>query len=346
MSSTSQVNTSLSAPPAPILMHLSPASLEQVSKLITQKVTVETPYFFPIAFISLFFILYLLASLLHNLVLPLTLRRQWSSIKSEHRRTMVIYILQILFTSTALILQLSVLPLLNLNFSVVRLNVLRASACLLAALYLFELVYRYRMTYPMIFHHLITCFAMSLSLVMLERLSDPSYALTGLLWIFQATTEQTVFAALFMYRLSAPVRILGPLFGFSAIQSLVFKFASIAATIWVWVKYQKPASAPLYYAWDALYWICTVGLAFTQVWGAWVVWNMGNSLEKRYKQKQEQEQDHQVSNLTPVLTISHGQSSQAITIQSSRSASSQFTPDFEKPNPSDLESGAKIYAQR
>ncbi|KAJ9475838.1 hypothetical protein PHBOTO_005917 [Pseudozyma hubeiensis] len=320
-------------PPAEIFKHLSPASISEVSKIVSQKVSVETVYFFPIAFITLLFILYFLANLLHNLILPRCIGyRKWSTVKPEHRRTMVIYILQILLTSIALILQLSVSALLQNEFSVWRLNVLRASACLIAALYLYELIYRYRMTYPMISHHMITCFAMSLSLVMLERQQDPSFAITGLLWIFQATTEQTVFVALFMYRLEAPVKVLRPLFRASAVQSLVFKFASIGGTVWVWIKYQRHSQGELARAWDGLYWVCTIGLAFCQVWGAWVVWSMGDSLERRYEQKRAAQEEKDLKQFTAVLTkkietrgVCSGETSQG----SSRTPSSQFD-DLEK----------------
>ncbi|KAJ1024106.1 hypothetical protein NDA16_002945 [Ustilago loliicola] len=326
-SSATMAPLTTTASPAPILLHLSPASLRQVSALATQHISVETPYFFPIAFITLLFILYFLASLLHNFILPFTLRRQWPCIKPEHRRTMVIYILQILITTLALISQLVVLPLLNLSFTLWRLNLLRSSACLISALYLFELIYRYRMTYPMISHHLITCFAMSLSFVMLERLQDPSFALTGLLWIFQATTEQTVFLSLFLYRLSAPVKVLKPLFKVSAVQSLLFKFASIGGTVWVWIKYQRKGDAELERAWDGLFWICTIGLGLTQVWGAWVVWKMGESLEKRYAMKMEESEVAQLKGFAPVLAASSG----STTTESSRTPSSQFSAmDLEK----------------
>ncbi|KAF6767200.1 hypothetical protein PSEUBRA_003218 [Kalmanozyma brasiliensis GHG001] len=287
---------------ATILSHLSPESLGEVSKLINQKTSVETVYFFPISFITLLFILYLLANVLHNLILPRAIGHKWhKDIKPEHRRTMVVYVLQILLTTVALVLQLAVAALLQNEFSVWRINVLRASACIIAALYVFELIYRYRMTYPMISHHAITCFAISLSLVMLEKLQDPSFALTGLLWIFQATTEQTCFVALFMYRLSEPVKVLRPLFCVSAVQSLVFKFASIGGTVWVWATYQRHGTSELSHAWTALFWTSTAGLAFSQVWGAWVVWKVGASLEKRYQQKREQEEAAQAKQTVPVL---------------------------------------------
>lgn len=305
---------------ASILSHLSPESLGEVAKLVDQKTSVETVYFFPISFITLFFILYLLANILHNFILPRAIGHRWhKDIKPEHRRTMVVYILQILLTTVALVCQLASSALLRNEFTVWRINLLRASACLIAALYLFELVYRYRMTYPMISHHAITCFAMSLSLVMLERLQDPSFALTGLLWIFQATTEQTCFVALFLYRLEAPVKVLRPLFRISAIQSLVFKFASIGGTVFVWAKYQRGGQSELSHAWTALFWTSTAGLAFSQLWGAWVVWKVGESLEKRYERKREQEEAAQLKQSVPELRRSGS------TMHSGKASSSEGT---------------------
>ncbi|GAK67468.1 uncharacterized protein PAN0_018d5696 [Moesziomyces antarcticus] len=319
---------------APILSHLSPASLGEVVKMADQRMNVETPYVFPIAFVTLLFILYFIANLLHNLLLPCMVGRKWRDIKAEHRRTLVVYVLQLVITTLVVAMQLSVCSLISLRFALWKVNVVRACACLIAALYLFELIYRYRMTYPMIAHHLITCFAMSLALVMCERLQDPSYVITGLLWIFQATTEQTTFVALFMYRLKAPARMLRTVFRIAAVQSIVFKFASIAGTIWMWIKFQRRADGQLYTAWDALYWICTAGLAVTQVWGAWVVWKMGDSLEQRYSQKSQQEDELQ---FTPVLVASNAarmqqsrQSSTTASVESSRKTSRNVSCDLEK----------------
>lgn len=319
---------------APILSHLSPASLGEVVKMADQRMDVETPYVFPIAFVTLLFILYFVANLLHGLLLPRMVGRKWRDIKAEHRRTLVVYVLQLVITTVVVAMQLSVCSLISLRFALWKVNVVRACACLIAALYLFELIYRYRMTYPMIAHHLITCFAMSLALVMCERLQDPSYVITGLLWIFQATTEQTTFVALFMYRLKAPARMLRTVFRIAAVQSIVFKFASIAGTIWMWIKFQRKADGQLYTAWDALYWICTVGLAVTQVWGAWVVWKMGDSLEQRYSQKSQQEDE---LHFTPVLVSSNAarmqqsrQSSTTASVESSRKTSRNVSCDLEK----------------
>lgn len=328
------LTTSTSMPHmAPILKHFSPASLEQISLLIQQKSSAETPYFYPIAFITLFFVLYLFAQILHNFVLPRAIggRRWYKEIKPEHRRTMVIYVMQIIVTAAALALQLSTSALLKNDFTVVSINILRAAGCLIAGLYIFELIYRYRMTYPMIFHHAITCFVMSLALVMLERLQDPSFALTSVLWMYQATTEQTSFLALFMYRLSVPAKTLRPLFRISAIQSLVFKFASIGGTVFVWSKYQRQGEGDLYRAWDGLFWVCTVGLALTQVWGAWVVWSMGDSLEKRYQQKQQEQEVEAEKEFTPLPVPVLEGTTVTTTAESSRAASSQWSnAEYEK----------------
>ena len=109
MMSLASTSTSLSSPPAAIFSHLSPESMDQVFKLINQKTMVEMPYLFPISFITLLFILYLLANVLHNWVLPRVIGHKWyNEIQAEHRRTMVIYVLQVVVTSAALICQLAV----------------------------------------------------------------------------------------------------------------------------------------------------------------------------------------------------------------------------------------------
>lgn len=46
----------------------------------------------------------------------------------------------------------------------------------------------------------------------------------GLLWLFQATTEQSIFIGLLLYRLKYPRRIVEPTLKFAAVQSLYVVF--------------------------------------------------------------------------------------------------------------------------
>ncbi|CEH19546.1 hypothetical protein CBOM_06857 [Ceraceosorus bombacis] len=271
------------ANPAPIVSSLSADSLEQLGKVVALKATPEMPYWFPVGLFALLVTLYVIGQLLQNRILAWLIGAQkWRAMKAEHRRTMVIYVLQTLITTIVLIMQCFCLPLLGLAFTERRTELMRACATLIGGLYVFELIWRSTMRPTMIAHHIITLFVMSLAIVLLSKLSDPSFVLTGLLWLFQATTEQTTFVALFMYRLQVSPRILRPMFRVASVQSLVFKMASIAGTIFVWVKWQLHGNGDLYTAYSVIFWIATIGLAVTQIWGSWVVWIMGDTLEKRY----------------------------------------------------------------
>lgn len=167
----------------------------------------------------------------------------------------------------------------------------RASASLVSSLYLFELFYREKMRFAMICHHTLTVFATSFVIILLDKTSDPSFILSGSLWLFQATTEQLTFIALFGYRLEWQPRILRPLLKIASIQSMIIKTTSIIACIYIWFKFQKQEiiSASYNHGWDVVLWMAALGLMATQVWGSWVVWVMGTSLEARYEKKRENE---------------------------------------------------------
>lgn len=129
---------------------------------------------------------------------------------------------------------------------------------------------------------------MSFIVVMLDRTRDPSFVLSGLIWVFQATTEQTTFIALAGYRLKWSPSIVRLLLRISAVQSLVFKLAAIAGSTYVWGKWQSSETSSYGIANSIVIWIVTVGLAFTQFWGSYVVWKIGDTLKERYE-KQDKE---------------------------------------------------------
>lgn len=250
----------------------------------------------------------------------------------------VIYALQVFITSLVLVIQLTASPVLKLNFTLWRVELVRVSANLIAGLYLVELLYRKcwcslwglfaadwifplvmfsgeRMRLPMVAHHFLTIFVMSFIVVMLDRTHDPSFLLSGLIWIFQATTEQckftsspsealevqnltqtsflllsVTFIALAGYRLKWPAHRVCLLLRFSAIQSLICKVAAITGSIYIWAQWQSSNTSSYGIANSIVVWIVTVGLAITQVWGSWVVWKIGDSLEERYRDQEKTEE--------------------------------------------------------
>ncbi|PWN98626.1 hypothetical protein FA09DRAFT_338468 [Tilletiopsis washingtonensis] len=249
--------------------------LELMTKL-DEHVQPQHPTWFSINTFAGMLILYALAKLLH-LVLPRACgRRRWEAVSPTNRKTMVIYVLQITVTLAAFALQMASASLAKFEFTARTLEMERAGVTLVAMLYVFELVYRDSMRGPMIAHHIITVFIMSLAMTLVYTERDPSFALTGWLWLFQATTEQLTFVSLFLYRLKINPRTLRILFRVSAVQAFACKAASIAGTVYVWAKWQRTATGSRYRAFDVIFFVATVGLAATQVWGTYVVWIMGN----------------------------------------------------------------------
>ena len=200
-------------------------------------------------------------------------------------------------------------------------NMIRASSALITSLYLFEMIYRERMRFAMLCHHCLTIFAIGFVMVLMDKTQDPSFVITGSLWLFQATTEQLTFVALFGYRLEWAPRVLRPMLRIAAVQSLLVKIASIGACIFVWFKYQKSSEVvPTYnHAWDVVIWIAALGLMITQFWGSWVVWKMGASLEARYESKKAQrgalydQQLQQPSNTEIMLDVERSRSAVMVT---------------------------------
>ncbi|KAF8868909.1 hypothetical protein CPB85DRAFT_1242232 [Mucidula mucida] len=76
------------------------------------------------------------------------------------------------------------------------------------------------MRWPLLVHHFCTLFAIILLQVVFQITMHPALAVAGTIWLFQCTTEQTVFIGLFMYRLRYPKLLVQRLLMFSAVQSL------------------------------------------------------------------------------------------------------------------------------
>lgn len=207
-------------------------------------------------------------------------------------------------TFIAFVLQVASSSVFRLDFTVDKLEMIRTAVTLITVLYLFEMIYREKMRFAMLCHHCLTIFASGFMIVLLDKTQDPSFILTGTLWLFQATTEQLTFVALFGYRLEWKPRILRPMLQIAAIQSLLVKMASVIACIFVWFKYQKDEEVlPAYNrAWDVVIWLAAIGLMVTQFWGSWVVWVMGTSLEARYEKKRAERMEQAITlNRTPFV---------------------------------------------
>ncbi len=71
-----------------------------------------------------------------------------------------------------------------------------------------------------------TLFAIIFVQVVLQITEHPPLATAGYIWLFQATTEQSIFVGLFLYRLQYPKLLVKRTLQFAAVQSLYVPFLS------------------------------------------------------------------------------------------------------------------------
>lgn len=95
--------------------------------------------------------------------------RTYASLTPANKKTTTVYVLNVIFTATALATQLVAMPMLRQEYTKFRLDCVKVSGVIITGLYLFELIYRESMRWPMLLHHFSTIFAMSFVVVTLER---------------------------------------------------------------------------------------------------------------------------------------------------------------------------------
>ncbi|CEH16947.1 hypothetical protein CBOM_03029 [Ceraceosorus bombacis] len=293
-------------PSSKSLESTSPETIRELDFVSSDKIRPETPYWFSVNGLVLFAIFWILALVIDMVlrILPMT-RKRFTSLSWANQRTTVVYVLNIFFTTAALALQLAASPSFSGNFKSFHFEVGRAAVLIISELYLFELIYRAKMRPPMIAHHILTVFAISFTIILVDRRHDPAYLCCGLAWLFQATTEQTTFIGLFMYRMcpSRP-RMVRHWLHFAAIQGLIAKLAATGLTLWVWAKWQRFDSTAIGRAYTVILWIAMVALLATQVWGAMVTFSIGSTVEKRFKRQAEGRDSRRKTVAPPALLTS------------------------------------------
>ncbi|KAJ3746211.1 hypothetical protein DFH05DRAFT_922790 [Lentinula detonsa] len=197
-----------------------------------------------------------------------------------NQRNTVTYVLAIFFTTATLILQLVASPILNtLSYTFTEVALLKVAALLISGLYVFELTYRVSMRWPLMTHHFCTIFAIVLLLSVLSYTRHPALMGAGEIWLFQATTEQSVFIGLLMYRMGCSHKMTRNVLYFAAVQSFIFKLAFAAYLLAFWAQHLiQFHSTSDDIALSILLVIMTVSLMCTQVYGAWAVWGLASKV--------------------------------------------------------------------
>ncbi|WVQ82767.1 hypothetical protein IAT38_004899 [Cryptococcus sp. DSM 104549] len=193
----------------------------------------------------------------------------------EHQKNVVIYTMNIIFTTIALALELVASPAFAGRYAFWEVQSLRTAGALTSALYIFELVYRVTMRMPLIAHHFLTIIAISITVTMFEYTQSMSYLVSAVIWLFQATTEQPTFFGLLGYRLGWNEKSVAWLLKFAALQTFVLKSASAIALIAYWGIHQNYSYNSMDRAWTAVVFIIAVGLLLTQIWGSYVTYAIG-----------------------------------------------------------------------
>ncbi|WVQ97456.1 hypothetical protein IAU59_004569 [Kwoniella sp. CBS 9459] len=201
--------------------------------------------------------------------------KAYKDLPRELQKNVTMYFMTIVFTAVALALQLVGSPAFHGEWHYWEIRCVRLAGVLTVALYIFELVFRFNMRLPLVAHHILTIFAISLGVTTLEYTQNPCYMLSGIIWLFQATTEQPTFIGMMGYRLKWRKETVAWILKISSIQTFIFKAASAVALLVYWGLHQNYTYRPMDIAWTAFVWIIAIGLFLTQSWGSYVTYIIG-----------------------------------------------------------------------
>ncbi|ODO11658.1 hypothetical protein I350_00442 [Cryptococcus amylolentus CBS 6273] len=238
------------------------------------------PTLYATALLGYFLIYYIFSHGLWQCFMRFTTK--FRCLELEHQKNVVMYAMNIIFTTVALALQLAASPALGKHYRLWEVQCLRTGGVLVSALYIFELVYRLKMRLPLIAHHFLTIIAISFTVSVFEYTMSMSYMVSAIIWLFQATTEQPTFLGLMGYRLGWSRTWVARLLKFAAVQTFILKSASAIGLIVYWALHQNYNYRPIDVAWTCIVFIVAVGLLLTQAWGSYVTYAIGARIQQRH----------------------------------------------------------------
>ncbi|KAK4703616.1 hypothetical protein P7C70_g2598, partial [Phenoliferia sp. Uapishka_3] len=305
------------------LASLSKASLDSLLHATMHVVDPTTLAFYPIPAIAFFFILYTFAAAINFGLMRKSV--VFGALSPENQRNTVtctfdfssiwnfsfadfsafLDALNTLITTVALVLQVFDARSLAMEYSYAGIEAIQVAAVMVSELYIFELVYRRSMRAPLIAHHVFTLLAIISVFVDLTAGYHPATVTVGFLWLLQvrflpkasysehadlpdhqATTEQSVFIGLFMYRMRYPERVTRLVLKFAAVQTmcetthsqpceLVVKvtFATYLIVWWA-IKLVHNTERPEDVYFSVIICVVSILLLLTQIYGSWAVWRI------------------------------------------------------------------------
>lgn len=257
---------------------LSDEAIDELTKVSLEVIYPTTVAFYSIPTIIYFFLLYVSGKFSEAVLGHFS--QVFCSLSLEHQRNTVTYVLNTFWTLVALIVQLIAFPMLLERYTMFNIDLLHVATILVSGLYIFELTYRPTMRWSLIIHHICTLLAIIFLQIVLQVTSHPAIAAAGLIWLFQATTEQSVFVGLFMYRLQYPKSIVKPTLQFAAVQSFIFKMG-FATYLVVWWGIKLASDHTTFdIALSTVLVILISLLMSTQIYGSYAVWCVARSMDR------------------------------------------------------------------
>ncbi|KAJ7637272.1 hypothetical protein DFH06DRAFT_1138901 [Mycena polygramma] len=245
-----------------------------------ETITATTVAFYPVPAVLYFLFLYISAKFTERFMSHFSVG--FTKLSFDHKRNTVAYVLNTFWTTVALALQLCASPILAEKYTFDRIDLVKLAGLLVCGLYIFELTYRSRLRLPILIHHFCTLFATILIVCVLQKSDHAALAALGLLWIFHASTEQSIFIGLIMYRLRYAKRLVQWVLYFSAVQSFLFKFAfSIYLYVWWGLKLASNHEQAIDIAFSVLFVITLTALMITQGYGSWAAWSIARGMDKK-----------------------------------------------------------------
>ncbi|KAK0477124.1 hypothetical protein IW261DRAFT_306345 [Armillaria novae-zelandiae] len=258
---------------------LSEKTIDELTKISLEVIYPTTVAFYSIPTIVYFFLLYVNGKFSEAVLRHFS--KVFCSLSHEHQRNTVTYVLNTFWTLVALIVQLIAFPVLLERYTMFNIDLVHVATILVSGLYIFELTYRPTMRWPLIIHHICTLLAIIFLQVVLQVTSHPAIATAGLIWLFQATTEQSVFVGLFMYRLKYPKSIVKPTLQFAAVQSFIFKIGfATYLVVWWGIKLASYHATNFDVALSTVLVILISLLMTTQIYGSYTVWCVAKSMDR------------------------------------------------------------------
>lgn len=237
---------------------------------------------------------WLLSSMIRSTLLTLTYNKMdltFSNLSEDKKRNVVTYVVQIIVTSFALILQLyggkDVLFHMEDATTPGRMNNMILSLSLVSTLYIWELVYREKIGLPLLVHHLVTLLLIQTSAASFLDTWNILYVRYALLLGFHATTEQSSFVALFCFRLQVLRKSQATMFYFASAQAFLIKTAVSLLMVALVIKDlyvdKKLDDDPTNWNW---YWkVLTLPLVSalygSQCYASWVLFSIGKKCAER-----------------------------------------------------------------